>query len=140
MKRITFTLFASLAPSVLNAQSFSEAFADSDMLKIGIAVICMGLAMLFILEMFRRFFDFQIKSKALEMRVPEELASVILNDKPGKDRKSGIKWSFIFAGLGFGLTLVHYTRPWGTHSFAIMAFSLAAAFFGYYCYIRFSEK
>lgn len=129
-----------MAPWLSNAQSFSEAFSDSNMLKIGIAVICMGLSMLFILEMFRRFFDYQIKSKALELRVTEELATVILNGKPGKDRKSSVKWSFIFAGLGIGLTLAHYTRPWGTHSFAIIALSLAAAFFGYYCYIRFSEK
>ena len=140
MKKVTLTILASIVPWISNAQSFSEVFADSNMLKIGIAVICMGLAMLFILEMFRHFFDYQIKSKALELRVTEELASVILNDKPGKERQTSIKWAFIFAGLGAGLTLINYTLPWGTHSFAIIAFSLAAAFFGYYRYIRFLEK
>jgi uncharacterized oligopeptide transporter (OPT) family protein len=140
MKKITLTILACIAPWLSNAQPLSEVFVDSNMLKIGIAVICMGLAMLFVLEMFRRFFEYQIKSKALELRVPEELATVILKDKPGKERKASIKWSFIFAGLGIGLSLVTYTRPWGTHSFAIIALSLAAAFFGYYCYIRFSEK
>jgi hypothetical protein len=140
MKKVTLTISASIVPWISNAQSFREALVDSNMLKIGIAVICLGLAMLFILEMFRRFFDYQIKSKALELRVPEELATAVLADKPGEKRRASIKWSLIFAGLGLGMTLINYTRPWGTHSLAIIAFSLAAAFFGYYGYIRFSEK
>jgi hypothetical protein len=109
MKKITVTISAWVIPWLSNAQPLSEVFVDSNMLKIGIAVICMGLAMLFVLEMFRRFFEYQIKSKALELRVPEELATVILKDKPENDRKSQYQMVFIFAGLGIGLSSSLYT-------------------------------
>jgi hypothetical protein len=140
MKKITVTISAWVIPLITNAQSADQMFADTNMLKIYIAVICMGLAMLFILGIFKRFFDYQIKNKAFELRISEELASVVLSENPENDRKTSIKWFFIFAGLGIGLTIIHYTLPWGTHSLAIIAFSLAAVFLGYFFYIRLSEK
>jgi hypothetical protein len=42
----------------------------------------------------------------------------------------------MLAGTGVGLTLVNYTMPLGVHSIAIMSFSIAASFLGYYLFIR----
>ena len=46
------------------------------------------------------------------------------------------KWFAMLAGTGVGLTLVNYTMPLGVHSIAIMSFSIAASFLGYYLFIR----
>lgn len=111
MKKITLTTFFGVAPWIANAQSLGGVFVDSDMVKICLAIICLGLATLFILAMFRHFLDHRIQSKILGMRVPEELAAAILSDKTGSKQKIGIKWSFIFAGLGVDVTICNYTPP-----------------------------
>jgi hypothetical protein len=140
MKTITLTILACMASQTSGAQSFHELLGDRDMLKIIIAVICMGIVMIFILAMFKRFFEYQLKSKALDLRVPEELASVILKDKSTDERIVSIRWSFIFAGLGVGFTIISFTSTRGAHSIAVLTLSLAIAFFGHYCYLRFREK
>lgn len=133
-------MFVLADPLITNAQSSGNEPLDRDILKILIAVFCFGISMIFVLKIFKLFLNYQIKNKALELRVSEELASAILNDKSETEGQDSIKWFFVFACLGIGFTIVHYTLPIGYHSLAIIAFSVAAAFLGYFSYIHFFKK
>jgi len=42
--------------------------------------------------------------------------------------------------IGIGLLIIDATLPLGIHSVAIMAFSIALSFLGYFMYIRRSDK
>ena len=137
-KSLISTLFA--LPKAVMAQSANTMHLDNDIVKIGIAVASIGAVMLFVLEVVKRFMDYRLKEKALELRISDELASSIFGDKLNKSVTEAIKWFSLFAGLGIGLTIVNYTLPLGFHSLAIMAFSIAAGFLGYVIYLTRSEK
>ena len=54
-----------------------------------------------------------------------------------KENKNYIlQWFFMLAAIGIGLFLVTVIRPFGLHSLAIMAFSLAAGFGAYYYFTK----
>jgi len=62
--------------------------------------------------------------------------------QPGaKDTKNQIiKWFLVLTGLGLGLTIISMTLPLGIHSMAIMSFSIALSFLGYYVFTKRTEK
>jgi hypothetical protein len=46
----------------------------------------------------------------------------------------------MLAAIGAGLLMVSWVRPFGLHSLAILAFSVAAGFGAYYYFSRQKEK
>ena len=59
---------------------------------------------------------------------------------PKEDRNINIKWFAILTGIGMGLTIINYTLPLGIHPLAIIAFSIAASFLGYFLFLKQDEK
>jgi len=140
MKKMKLISLIVVLPRALAAQSGNTMHLDNDILKIGIAVVATGVVMLFLLEIIKRFLDYRLKDKALELRISDELASKIFSDKTEKNFAGAAKWTFLITGLGIGFTCVHYTLPIGFHSLAIIAFSIAGGFLAYFLYIKRSEK
>jgi hypothetical protein len=139
MKRIIITTTAIIVPIALNAQStISE--MNMDIFRTVAAIFTLGLFMIFILTIMNRIVNFRLKSKIVEKGIPENIISSILQSNPKEDRNINVKWAAILAGLGIALTIIYYTLPLGIHSLAIMAFSLAASFLGYFFFIKYSEK
>jgi len=106
-----------------------------------IAVIfVVGLFMVFILAIIKRFMDFRIKNKIVDKGVPENIITSLMEPVPHENRNSNIKWFMLLTGLGTALILIYWQLPLGIHSLAILAFSLAASFLGYYLFLRQVEK
>ena len=84
--------------------------------------------------------DFRLKNKIIDKGVSEAIAASLLQNDKSETRNTSIKWFALLMGIGIGSTIVYYTLPLNIHSIAIMAFSMAASFLGYYLYLKFLDK
>ena len=140
MKKI-FGLLASIAtPFLVNAQDGYSTEFDRKIFEICATIFVVGLFMVFILIIMKRILDHRIKNKILDRGITDNVAMSILQTNPNENRNINIKWFAILTGIGAGLSLVNFTRPLGIHSLAIMTFSIAVSFLGYYYFLRKSEK
>jgi hypothetical protein len=107
-----------------------------DILNISAVLTGMYLISSFILQIFKQHYNYRIKNRMLDKGTEENIVRQLLQpDK--KENKNGIlQWFFMLAAIGAGLLLVTVIRPFGLHSLAILAFSLAAGFGGYYYFSR----
>jgi hypothetical protein len=94
----------------------------------------------FILMIIKRYMDYRLKNKIIDQGISEEVATSILQNNKESNKNETIKWALLLCGIGTGLTMVYYQLPLHIHSIAIMAFSIAASYLGYYLYLRFSNK
>ncbi|RRB01140.1 hypothetical protein [Larkinella rosea] len=133
MKKLLSVLAGMAAPFVVQAQNTTP-YIDRDLVAVGVALVAGGFGLLFILEIIKRLFAYQLKRKALELGLSEVPAQT------GQESRTTIKWFAIWTGIGTGLTLVYLTLPVGIHSLAIMAFCLAASFLGYFFYLKQSRN
>lgn len=140
MKRISSIAIVIAAPFMANAQGTVERVAEREVFEICSTIFTVGLFMLFILAIIKRYMDYRLKAKIVDKGIPESIASSILQTNPKEDRNMNIKWFALLAGIGAGLAIVNYTQPLGIHSLAIMAFSISASFLGYYLFTRYTEK
>ncbi len=140
MKKIINTVAIIVAPFVVNAQNSNSFPVDEKVFNAVASIFVVALLMIFILAIVKRLLDSRIKNKIIDRGIPESIVSSILQANPKEDRNSNIKWFAILTGLGIGLTIINYTLPLGFHSLAIMSFSIAAGFLGYYFFARHSEK
>jgi hypothetical protein len=102
---------------------------------------CFGLLLVyFFLMAVKRFMDHRLKSKIIDKGISEQLAATVLQNNREDKKQESIKWFFLLVGIGTGLSIVYNQLPLGIHSVAIMAFSIAASFLGYYFYLRYSKK
>jgi len=63
-----------------------------------------------------------------------------LPDQPQRRQEYQHQMVCYLTGIGLGLTIINYTLPLGIHSFAIIAFSIAASFLGYFLFLKQDEK
>jgi drug/metabolite transporter (DMT)-like permease len=140
MKRIASIAIVIAAPFIAYAQGTGERVAEREVFEICSTIFTVGLFMLFILAIIKRYMDYRLKAKIVDKGIPESIASSILQTNPKEDRNMNIKWFALLAGIGAGLVIVNYTQPLGIHSLAIMALSVSASFLGYYLFTRYNEK
>jgi len=95
-----------------------------------------------ILQMMKTNLDYRLKSKILEKETAENIVVQLVqpNKKDSGNGKTILQWFYVLAGIGAGFTIIDFTRPYGVHSLAIMAFCIAAGFAGYYYASRKLEK
>lgn len=140
MKKILNIIAVIVAPFAVNAQNSNSTPVDEIVFNAVASIFVVALFMIFIVAIVKRLLDNRLKNKIIDKGIPENIVSSILQTNPKEDRNSNIKWFAILTGLGIGLTIINYTLPLGFHSLAIMAFSIAAGFLGYYLFARHSEK
>ncbi|NCU05841.1 MAG: hypothetical protein GXC73_17890 [Chitinophagaceae bacterium] len=139
MKKIITIASVAALPILTNAQG-SSGKIDKEIFNICASIFVVGLFMLFILIILKRNLNFKLKSKMIEKAVPSDIVSSIMQTNPKEERNSNIKWFALLTGIGTGFTIIYFTLPLGIHSLAIMSFSIAVAFLGYFLFLRFSEK
>jgi hypothetical protein len=147
MKRIITIAIILLMAITANAQTDNDAsktIIDSgfmrELLSTSGALVAVFLITTFILNFVRLVLDNRIKNRLIEKGAAENLVSQLLQPFSKENKMEPIKWFCILAGIGLGLSLINYTQPLGIHSLAIMSFSLAASFLGYYFFNRKNEK
>lgn len=137
MKKSIIILLACLCPVFAHAQ---DGLYAPEIFRVVAMIFTVGLFMWFILAIMKRLMDNKLKNKIVDKGVPDSVVASVLKTNPKEDLNANVKWFAIFAGLGIALTAIHYTLPLGIHSLAIMAFSIAASFLGYFLFLKQSEK
>lgn len=140
MKKIIGITTGIVTPFLTNAQNIGANKIDKEIFNVCATIFVVGLFMVFVLVILKRNLDFKLKNKIIEKGVSENIAASILEPSNKDERNSNIKWFAILTGLGLGFTIISYTLPLGIHSLAIMAFSIAAAFLGYFFFLRYTER
>ncbi len=130
MKTIKSLIAFIFTPCLASAQNNYPFQMDENVFNAIASIFVLGLVLLFILSIVKRLLDSRLKNKIIEKGIPENAITAIL--KPNSKENENIKWFVILTGLGVAFTLINYTLPLGFHSIAIMAFSLAGSFLGYY--------
>jgi drug/metabolite transporter (DMT)-like permease len=139
MKKTVIILSAIISPYFAQAQEGSALHAP-EVFRVVAMIFTVGLFMWFILAIMKRIMDNKLKNKIVDKGVPDSVVASVLKTNPKEDLNANIKWFAILAGLGIALTAIHYTLPLGIHSLAIMAFSIALSFLGYFVFLKISDK
>ncbi len=86
----------------------------------------------FILQLLRQNFDYRLKSKIVEKGTDENTVSKLVQPDKKDSRNTLLQWFCTLIGIAIGFTIMKFTQPFGLHSLAIMAFSVAAGLGVYY--------
>lgn len=144
MKKITTVAAIILIPFLSNAQDNlnlgNGTYVSGEIIRVITVVFVLYLIISFILTIIKSILDFRLKSKMIDKGVTDKVVEQFLQPNNKDAKTQAIKVFLILAGVGVGLTLINYTLPMGVHSFAIMAFSIAASFLGYYFFMQRSDK
>jgi hypothetical protein len=138
---IAILLFGSLAAHAEDLE-FSEPFRiPQEYISMFAVIFVIYLIMRFILAITKMIMDHRVKDKLLEKDVPESLVTQYLQPNTKGPKNETIKWVTTFLSIGIGLLLVSWTSPpFGLHSLAIMAFSVAGGFWAYNYFSRRANK
>ncbi len=88
----------------------------------------------------RSYLDNRLKNKLIDKGASENVVTQLLQPMKNESKLEPLKWFSILSAIGLGLALVDAFKPLGIHSLAIMAFSLAAGFLGYFFLSKRTEK
>jgi len=142
MKQFIITIAAtavSLAAKAGPDQSSDNSFKFKA-LDLSSTILTILLFSVVILTFIKWLLDYRLKNKLIEKGAPGNMVSQLLQPVIRDNKNVTIKWFSLLTGLGLGLSLVDHFQPLGIHSLAIMSFSLAASFLGYYFFISRREK
>jgi hypothetical protein len=106
--------------------------------------ICGILAVIYLISSFimlvlKQHYNYRIKNRMLDKGTEENIVRQLLPPDKNDNRNYILQWFCMLAAIGAGLILVSLIRPFGLHSLAILAFSLAAGFGAYYYFTRHAE-
>ena len=124
-----------------NYDPFKDRQFIFDSVNICAVILVIYLLSSFILRLIKQSFEFKIKNKILDKGTNEPVVAQLLQPETNKEKRSYLlQWCFILAAIGLGFTAMSLSRPFGLHSLAIMAFSIAAGFGAYYYFTRETSK
>lgn len=117
---------------VFKAQARNDNNWNFEVMKVTAVLSVIIIIALFILTFLKYVLESRIKNRIIDKGITESLATSILSNTKKDDKLQTLKWFCLLAATGLGLMLVYYTLPLDIHSFAIMAFSIAIGYLGYY--------
>ncbi len=140
MKKILSTAailcFAVAARAQENFDPLKDRQLYFDILNICAVLAVIYLISSFLLQMIRNHYNFRIKNRILDKGTEENIVRQLLQPEKKENKNYILQWFCLLAAIGAGLFLVNLIRPFGLHSLAIMAFSIAAGFGAYYYFTR----
>jgi hypothetical protein len=107
-----------------------------DLIHIIAVVSIIYLISSFILQLIRHNLDYRLKSRIIEKETAENIVGQLVQPDKTNPVNTLLQWFCTLLGIAIGFTIMTFTRPFGLHSLAIMAFSVAAALGTYYLLIR----
>jgi predicted nucleic acid-binding Zn ribbon protein len=144
MKKISITFCITLLAIYTQAQDQVkenfEALRDRDFmfdtLHICATIAVIYLVSYFILHTIKNAMTFRLKHRMLDKGTEENIVRELLQPDKKENKNYILQWFFILASMGVGLILVKLIQPFGLHSLAILALSIAAGFGAYYYFSR----
>lgn len=146
MKKISATVFISLVSFFAQAQPQEnfDPFKDRDFifdaLHICATIIVIYLIAAFITQVINSAMNHRIKNRILDKAPDENIVRELLKPEIKENKKQILQWFFMLVAIGLGLLLVKIAAPFGLHSLAILAISIAAGFGAYYYFSRQRDK
>jgi FtsH-binding integral membrane protein len=123
-----------------NAQDKQEPLIDRelvfDMVHICAVVLVIYLISSFILQLIRQNLDYRLKSKIVEKETAENIVGQLVQSDKTNPANTILQWFCTLMGIAIGFMIMTFTQPYGLHSLAIMAFSVAAGLGAYYLFTR----
>lgn len=107
-----------------------------DALHIGTMLIAIYLIASFILQIFKTGMTARIKNRMLDKGTEENIVRELLQPDKKENKNYILQWFFIMVAIGIAFLLLMLTSPFGLHSLAIIAFSIAAGFGAYYYFTK----
>ena len=139
MKKLFVTISAFIPVLSSSAQDNNnfEPFKDRqfifDTVNICAVLLVIYLISNFILRIVKQSLEFKLKNKIIDKAVSEPVIAQILQVESKKEKRNYLlQWFFVMAAIGLGFSIINMTKPFGLHSLAIMAFTIAAGFGSYY--------
>lgn len=136
MKKIIAALLFALLPGLVHAQIARETYIDRDLVALLASVFFAGLAVVFLLELVKRYLNHRLKEKILESGADDQLAQLLLHSEQADHRRGAVKWIFVFAGLFCGFTVMAVATLSIWPALAAMALCLTGSFLGYYYFLK----
>jgi hypothetical protein len=146
MKKISLTVALFLVAIVSQAQGHEnfEPFRDRDflfdVLHISTMLIAIYIIASFILQIFKAGMTARIKNRILDKGTEENIVKELLLPDKKENKNYILQWFFIMVAIGVAFLLLMLTSPFGLHSLAIIAFSIAAGFGAYYYFTKHNEN
>src|ERR1700676_4109920 len=140
MKKIITTSSILCLTIVAQAQDNFDPFKDRqlyfDVLNIWAVLTGMFLISSFILQIIKQHYSYRIKNRMLDKGTEENIVRQLLQPDKKENKNYILQWFFIMVAIGVAFLLLMLTSPFGLHSLAIIAFSIAAGFGAYYYFTR----
>jgi len=144
MKKIKTTLLLIMIAVAVQAQDENQNNFDPfknreflmDALHIFTMLIAIYIITTFILNMVKAGLDSRLRSRLIDRQAPENIVMQLLKPEKKEGGNTILQWVCTLASIGIGLTLVGFFKPFGLHSVAIMAFSIAAGLLSYYWFSK----
>jgi len=144
MKKALIIVAALGGSIVAYAQDKPEPLIDRglifDLVHLIVFILVIYLISSFILQLVRSNFDFRLKSKILERQTEEHTVSQLVRPEKINPLNSVLQWICALVAVGVGFALINVTLPFGLHSLAIMAFSVAGGLGVYYFMAKRTKK
>ncbi|MFI5163469.1 MAG: hypothetical protein ACHQHN_19475 [Sphingobacteriales bacterium] len=142
MKKISITLIFTTAFLAANAdpEQISDNEIKSTALHLSSTILTIVICSVVVMTFIKLLLDHRLKNKLIDKGAPDYIVSQLLQPAINDNKNITVKWFALLTGLGTGLSFVDYYQPLGIHSLAIMCFSLAASFLGYYLFISRKKK
>lgn len=109
-------------------------------LDIIMPVLVIGLLVYMTITVIKYFLEYRLKNKIIDRGVSEQLSASILENSGKSKYDEAMKFAILLCGIGLGLIITYYTLPLHIHSLAVMAFSIAASYLGYFFYLKNQSK
>ena len=107
-----------------------------DLVHICAVVLIIYLISSFILQLIRQNLDYRLKSKIIEKGTAENVVGQLMPADKTNPVNTILQWFCTLVGIAIGFMIMTFTQPFGLHSLAIMAFSVAAGLGIYYLFTR----
>jgi hypothetical protein len=144
MKKALIIVAALGGTIVAYAQDKPEPLIDRglifDLVHLLVFILVIYLISSFILQLVRQNLDFRLKSKILERQTEQSIVSQLVQPDRINPLNSVLQWICALVGVGIGFAFISHTLPFGLHSLAIMAFSVAAGLGVYYFVAKRAKK
>jgi F0F1-type ATP synthase assembly protein I len=111
-----------------------------DLIHVIMFILVVYLISSFILQLVRQNLDFRLKSKIVERQTDEQIVSQLVQPDRINPMNTLLQWICTLIGVGIGFALIAHTQPFGLHSLAIMAFSVATGLGVYYFIAKRAKK
>lgn len=137
----TITLGLTVNAQEANYDPFKDRQFIFDSFNICAVLLVIYLLSSFILRLVKQLLEFKLKNRIVDKGTEEPVVAQLLQPETNKEKRNYLlQWLFILTATGIGFGIMSLTKPFGLHSLAIMAFSIAAGFGGYYLFTRETGK